>query len=183
MPDEEPEARSITGYGIGSAVLGLLCVGAVVLMSLIWTQHRADQTELRDRAAAMQAAADWTRVLINMNAGNVEPSLQTLQEGTVGELNADFDAAVAPYRDVVQALNSSTTGDIFAVAVEEVHNNLDAEPGGGPPPEQPSLSPGMATRTDTVVVVATSVSENAGESPRPCGGTCAWMSPAWMTAC
>lgn len=166
MPDEEPEARSITGYGIGSAALGLLCVGAVVLMSLIWTQHRADQTELRDRAAAMQAAADWTRVLINMNAGNVEPSLQTLQEGTVGELNADFDAAVAPYRDVVQALNSSTTGDINAVAVEEVHNNLDAEPGSGPPPEQPSLSPGMATRTDTVVVVATSVSENSGGQPQ-----------------
>jgi hypothetical protein len=166
MPDEEHEARSITGYGIGSAVLGLLCVGAVVLMSLIWTQHRADQTELRERAAAMQAAADWTRTLINMNAGNVEPSLQTLQEGTVGELNADFDAAVAPYRDVVQALNSSTTGDINAVAVEEVHNNLDVEPGSGPPPEQPSLSPGMATRTDTVVVVATSVSENSGGQPQ-----------------
>jgi len=166
MPDEEPQARSITGYGIGAAVLGLLCVGAVVLMSLIWTQHRADQMELRDRAAAMQAAADWTRTLINMNAGNVEPSLQTLQEGTVGELNADFDAAVAPYRDVVQALNSSTTGDINAVAVEEVHNFLDVEPGSGPPPEQPSLSPGMATRTDTVIVVATSVSENAGGQPQ-----------------
>ncbi|AQA03537.1 hypothetical protein BVC93_15205 [Mycobacterium sp. MS1601] len=169
MPDEDEqdiEVRSITGYGIGSAVLGLLCVGAVVLITLIWTGHRAEETELRNRAAAMQAAADWTRVLINMNAGNVEPSLQTLHDGTVGELNADFDAAVAPYRDVVQTLQSSTTGDINAVAVETVRNNLDVEPGSAPPPEEPPLQPGIATRTDTVLVIATSVSENSGGEPR-----------------
>lgn len=167
MPEaDEDDRRSITGYGVGSAVLGALCVGALVLITLIWTGHRSDDAELRHRAQAMQAAAEWTGVLINMNATNVESSLETLHEGTVGQLNADFDAAVAPYRDVVQALQANTSGSIQAVAVESVRNNLDQQPGAGPPPEEPSLSPGMAARTDTVLVIATSVSENAGAQPQ-----------------
>ncbi|CAN5120116.1 hypothetical protein BH11ACT7_BH11ACT7_41940 [soil metagenome] len=173
MPDDEDAApettapgRSISGYGVGSAVLGALCVGAVVLIALIWSGHGAQEEDLTHRAEAMQAAADWTGVLINMNSGNVDQSLQTLHEGTVGQLNADFDAAVAPYRDVVQTLQSSTTGRIESVAVEAVHNDLDRQPGSAPPAEEPALPPGMAARTDTVLVIATSVSENAGGQPQ-----------------
>lgn len=167
MPEaDEDDRRSITGYGVGSAVLGALCVGALVLITLIWTGHRDDDAELSHRARAMQAAAEWTGVLINMNATNVDSSLETLHDGTAGQLNADFDAAVAPYRDVVQALQANTTGSIQAVAVESVRNNLDQQSGAGPPPEEPSLSPGMAARTDTVLVIATSVSENAGAEPQ-----------------
>jgi hypothetical protein len=164
--DEAVDERSITGYGVGSAVLGALCVGALVLIALIWSGHRSDTEDLRHRAEAMQTAADWTSVLINMNADNVESSLKTLHEGTVGQLNADFEAAVAPYRDVVQALQSNTSGSIEAVAVESVRNKPDQQPGAGPPPEEPALSPGMAARTDTVLVIATSVSENAGGDPQ-----------------
>jgi len=167
MPEaDEDDRRSITGYGVGSAVLGALCVGALVLITLIWTGHRDDDAELSHRARAMQAAAEWTGVLINMNATNVDSSLETLHDGTAGQLNADFDAAVAPYRDVVQALQANTTGSIQAVAVESARNNLDQQSGAGPPPEEPSLSPGMAARTDTVLVIATSVSENAGAEPQ-----------------
>lgn len=156
----------MSGYGVGSAVLGALCVGALVLIALIWSGHRGENDELRHRAQVMGVAANWTDVLINMNSSNVEASLQTLHEGTVGQLNADFDAAVAPYRDVVQALQSSTTGRIEAVAVETLHNDLDRQPGSAPPPEQPALSPGETVRTDTVLVIATSVSKNAGGEPQ-----------------
>ena len=163
---EEAGDRSISGYGVGSAVLGALCVGALVLIALIWSGHRAQDEELTHRAEVLQAAADWTGVLINMNSGNVDASLQTLHEGTVGQLNADFDAAVAPYRDVVQTLQSRTEGRIEAVAVETLHNDLDRQPGDAPPAEQTGLSPGMVTRTDTVLVIATSVSENVGGEPQ-----------------
>jgi hypothetical protein len=51
------------------------------------------------------------------------------------------------------------------VAVEAVHHDLDAQPGSGrPPPEQ--LPATVASRTDMVMVVATSVSENAGGKPQ-----------------
>jgi hypothetical protein len=162
IAEEAAGNRSISGYGVGSAVLGALCVGALVLIALIWSGHRAVDDELRHRAEVLQAAADWTGVLINMNSGNVDSSLQTLHEGTVGQLNADFDAAVAPYRDVVQTLQSRTQGRLEAVAVESLHNDLDRQPGAGPPPEQPGLAPGTVRRTDTVLVIATSVSENVG---------------------
>ena len=110
----------------------------------------------------MQAAADWTSVLINMNKDSVEASLNQLHEGTVGQLNADFDSTIEPYRKLVQTLQAHTTGQIDSVAVESIHH---AQPGpnGAPPPQQqqPELS-ASAARTDTVMVVATSISENAG---------------------
>ncbi|CAN5748706.1 hypothetical protein BH09ACT7_BH09ACT7_26630 [soil metagenome] len=149
-------------YGIASTVLAVVSVVAVVLIGLIWSQHHNDADELGYRTEVLQAAADWTGVLINMNKDNVDASLQKLHDGTVGELNADFDASVAPYREVVQTLQSRTTGQIQSVALESVHHDLDTAPGTAPPRTTPPLPPGIATRTDTVLVVASSVSENVG---------------------
>lgn len=164
MPDDEPDASdagpSISGYGIGSAVVGVIAIAAIVLGTLIWTHHRDDTEEMRYRTRAMQAAADWTGVLINMNKDTVDASLAQLHESTVGQLNADFDAAVKPYRELVQKLQSRTTGQVDSVAIEQVHR---PQPGteGQSPPTAPELSE-FASRTDTVMVVATSISENAG---------------------
>jgi len=164
-PDYSDDGPAITGYGIGSAVLGVIAIAAIALAALIWTQHRDDADELHYRARAMQAAADWTSVLVNMNRDTVDASLAQLHDGTVGQLNADFDAALRPYRDLVQTLQSRTTGQVDSVAVEVVHHE---QPGaqGRPPAPQPELTV-FASRTDTVMVVATSVSENAGsDQPR-----------------
>lgn len=169
MPDDErtpdDDGPVFTGFGIASAALGLLAVAAVVLAGLIWTQHRGDTDELHYRARVMQAAADWTGTLINMNKDSVDIDLNKLHEGTVGQLNADFDATVEPYRKLVQTLQAKTTGQVDSVAVESIHH---AQPGpnGAPPQQQPELE-ASAARTDTVMVVATSVSENAGgEKPQ-----------------
>ena len=62
-------------------------------------------------------------------SGNIDASLQRLHDGTVGELNTDFDAAVQPYRQVVEKLQSQSTGQIEAVWVETVHHDLDTQPG------------------------------------------------------
>ena len=168
MPDDEPTPKRddsdggvFTGYGIGSVVLGVIAVAAVALATLIWTQHRGDDDELRYRARAMQAAADWTSVLVNMNKDTVEADMNTLHEGTVGQLNADFDSSVEPYRQLVQKLQARTTGQIDSVAVESLHNEQPGPGGAEAPKPQPELSE-SASRTDTVMVVATSVSETAG---------------------
>jgi hypothetical protein len=167
MPDDErtpdhddDDGTVFTGFGIASAALGVLAVAAVILGGLIWSQHRSEVDELRYRARVLQAAADWTGVLINMNKDSVEADLTKLHEGTVGQLNADFDSAVEPYRKLVQTLRTKTTGQVDSVAVESIHH---APPGsnGAPPPQQSELL-GAASRTDTVMVVATSVSENTG---------------------
>ena len=50
------------------------------------------------------------------------------------------------------------------MAIEAVHHDLDAQPAS--PPAPPTLPPALARRTDTVMVVATSVSENAGGKPQ-----------------
>jgi hypothetical protein len=100
-----------------------------------------------------------------MNSGNVDPSLQKLHDGTVGELNTDFDAAMQPYRQVVQKLQSKSAGRIDAVAIETVHRDLDTQPGVSRPVVTTKLPP-FATRTDSVILVATSVSENVGGKPQ-----------------
>lgn len=165
MPEDEPTAPEdgpvFTPFGIASAVLGLIAVVAVALAALIWTQHRDDNDELKYRTRVMQTAADWTSVLINMNKDTVEADLVQLQENTVGRLNADFEAAVEPYRKLVQTLQSQTTGQIDSVAVESIYHPQPGPDGARPKPPQPEVSE-FASRTDTVMVVATSVSENVG---------------------
>lgn len=165
--DEAADGRILSRYGIASTLLAALCVAAVVLGGLIWSRHHGEVAERTAETDALQAAADWTGVLINMNADNVDASLAKLHDGTVGQLNADFEVSVKPYRDVVQTLRSRTSGRIDSVAIESVHHNLDAPPGTpAPQPDSPGLPPGMASRTDTVMVVATSVSQNVGGQPQ-----------------
>jgi hypothetical protein len=163
----EPESGGaiFSNYGIASAVLGLLSVAAVVLGAIIWTAHRDEVGERAYLTRVMQTAAEWTGVLINMNSGNIDASLQRLHDGTVGELNADFDAAVQPYRQVVEKLQSQSAGRIEAVAIETVHRDLDTRPGVSRPVVTTKLPP-FASRTDSVMLVATSVSENAGAKPQ-----------------
>jgi hypothetical protein len=161
---DDADGRMFSPYGIASAVLGLLCVAAVALGVVIWTDHRNDVDELTYQTRAMQAAAEWTGVLINMNTDNIKQSLQKLHDGTVGELNADFESSIQPYQQVVERLQSRSHGEVEAVAFETVHHDLDAQPGGPKPPAP--LPASIARRTDTVMVVATSVSENVGGKPQ-----------------
>lgn len=161
-----PRASAVfSGYGIASAVLGVVSVVAVVLAVFIWSGHRDDVAERTYRTGVLQAAADWTNVLINMNKDTIDPSLQKLHDGTVGQLNAEFEATVEPFKQLVQKLQSQTTGEVNSVAIESLHHDL---PGAnGAPPPQPELS-SVAARTDTVIVVATSVSQNVGGAkPQP----------------
>lgn len=155
--------RVFTAYGIASAVLGALTVAAVALGGIIWSMHRGDVDERVYQTRVMQTSRDWTEQLINMNTDNVDASLQRLHDGTVGELNVDFDAAVKPYREVVQRLKSNSAGRVEAVAIESVHHDPNIQPGA--PRPQPS-QPSVGSRTDTVMVIATSVAENIGGKPQ-----------------
>lgn len=163
--DESESAEIFSHYGIASAVLGVLSVAAVVLGFIIWSGHRDQVAERGYLSRAMQTAADWANVLINMNSANVDASLQRLHDGTVGELNTDFDAAVQPYKAVVEKLQSKSAGRLDAVAIETVHHDLDTQPGVSRPVVTTKLPP-FASRTDSVMVIATSVSENVGAKPQ-----------------
>ena len=166
-PDEvsSPTGRrsgTLSGFGVASAVLAVVALSVAVLISVMWSGHRATAAERSFQARSMQAAAEWTGVLINMNADNVAENLQRLRDGTVGELNSGFDASIAPYRDVVTTLRSRTTGEVESVSIEQIHRDPVGRPAA---PAVPDLAIALAARTDTVLVVATSVSQNAGTTP------------------
>ena len=163
---EPSNGRVLSAYGIASVALGVLSVAAIALGVVIWLVHRDNVHERAYQSRVLQTAADWTGVLINMNTDNVDASLQRLHDETVGELNADFDAAVQPYRQVVQRLRPRSTGRIEAVAIESVHHELDTQPGARPSAPPDPLPRSVASRTDTVLVVATSVAENTGGKPQ-----------------
>ncbi len=171
-PAAPPEDRAddggvISGYGVAAAALGLLAVAAVVLGGLIWSAHRSDVAELDYRTRVLQAAADWTSLLINLSPDNVDATMEKLHEGTVGQLNTDFDAAVQPFRQLVAKLQSHTTGQVDSVSIESIYHPPQGRPGGPPVVPQPDAQvSALSSRTDTVLVVATSVTENAGAKPQ-----------------
>lgn len=163
-PESEHSAGRISGFGVASAVLAVLALAAAALIAVLWSGHRTAEADRNYQARAMQAAAQWTGILINMNADNVEGAMTQLRDGTVGELNTGFESSIAPFREVVKTLRSKTTGQVESVSVEVTHQNLPAQPGQRPP--APATLPAeLASRTDTVLVVATSVSENVGGKP------------------
>jgi len=71
------------------------------------------------------------------------------------------EVALPPYRALVQKLQAKTTGQVDSVAVESIHH-APPGPNGAPPPQQQPELLGAASRTDTLMVVATSISQNAG---------------------
>jgi hypothetical protein len=94
---------------------------------MIWSGHRNENSErLSDQRAA--GAADWTSVLINMNADTVDTSLRTLHDGTVGQLNADFETTVEPFKQLVLKLKSKTAGQVDSVSIESLHHQLPGRP-------------------------------------------------------
>lgn len=163
---ESSDDRIFSAYGVASAVLGALSVAAIALAAVIFSAHRGDVDERGYQSRVMQTAADWTGVLINMNGDNVDAGLQRLRDQTVGELNSDFDSVVQPYREVVQRLKSHSTGRVEAVALQAVHHDLDIEPGTRPPAAARQVPVLASSRTDTVMVVATSIAENVGGKPQ-----------------
>jgi hypothetical protein len=149
-------------YGIGSAVLGIVAVLAVAAATVFLLNHRADVGDREHKTKVLQAAADWASVLINMNAGNVTGSVQKLHDGTVGKLNEDFEATVTPFTQLVQKLQSQTSGQIDSVAIESLHHPAPGQE--NKPDVAPELA-AVASSTEEVLVVATSVSQNAGAKP------------------
>jgi hypothetical protein len=174
-PGQDPDQphRGITGFGVASAVLAVIALVASGLIAVMWSAHHSADADRTHQAQVLQAAASWTAILVNINADNVEASMAQLRDGTAGELNAGFDASIAPYRDVVRKLRSRTTGEVESVSIEATHQDLDRQPGQRPPGPQ-TLPSELASRTDTVLVVATSVSANAGTKPEAPPTTVRW---------
>ena len=154
--------RIFSPYGIASAVLGVLAVVAVVTATWVCLGHRANDAERAHEAQAMKAAAEWSNLLINMTKDNVAINVPKLHEGTVGQLNADFDATVEPFTKLVEKLQSQTSGQIESVALETLHHAPPGEQ--GKPAVQPELA-AISSDTTNVLVIATSVSQNAGAKP------------------
>lgn len=152
----------LSTYGIGSAVLGVVAVIAAVAATVFWLDHRTELKDREHKTQVLRAAADWTSSLINMNATNVAGSVQKLHEGTVGKLNEDFEATVAPFIQLVQKLQNQTTGQIESVAIESIHHPAPGQEG---KPDIPPELAAVAAGTQEVLVVATSVSQNAGAKP------------------
>lgn len=141
----------------------MVAVAAAVLAAMIWSGHRDEAGELAYRTRVLQTAAEWTGGLVNMNKDNVAGNLQKLRDGTVGQLNVEFDQTMEPFKAIVAKLQAQTVGQVESVSLESLrHQSGDRDK---PPADQPELA-AVASRTDTVLVVATSVSQNAGGKPQ-----------------
>ena len=112
----EPDATSagvFSGYGIASAVLGVLSVVAVVLGALVWSGHRDATDERAYQTRVLAAAADWTGVLINMNVDNVDASLGEDYEAYQVDIFAD-----GTYATVKRTLDATSPAVTYSSAMQ-----------------------------------------------------------------
>jgi len=161
MPEEQ--TRGVSAYGVAAMVFGVIGVAAAVLAAIVWSGHRSEVAERVHQTEVLQAAADWTALLINLNSDTAAQNLQQLRDGTIGALNVEFDKTVEPFTGLVAKLDAKTVGQVESVSIEALQHSPGDTPD-TPAPEQPELAT-VAERTDTVLVVATSVSQNAGAEP------------------
>ena len=96
--DEQP-AGGISGFGVASAILAVIALAAAGLIAVTWSAHRSAAGDRTHEARVLEAAAQWTGILININADNVEDSMARLRDGTIGELCEAYVALARMRRD------------------------------------------------------------------------------------
>ena len=104
-----------------------------------------------------------------MNKDGIDASLQKLHDGTVGQLNASSRRRVEPFKQGgAEAAVAGPRARSTRWRSSRIYHRPQTLPDGRPAPAptpQPALEE-MVKRTDTVMVVATSVSENVGGKPQ-----------------
>jgi hypothetical protein len=136
-----------------SAVLGVIAVVALVFSILVSTGHRGQVTSDRYDSRVLDTAVSWVNTLINMDKGNVGPSVQALQDGAAGRLSDELGETIAGFVQLARTLDTDAVGEIDSVAIER-----GSKTG---PHDDADVGLPSAERTDRVMVVATSVTRAA----------------------
>lgn len=143
-------------YGVLSAVLGVITVVALVLSVLITTGHRSQVARDRYDARVLDTAVTWVNTLINMKKSNLDASVQTLQDGTAGQLSDHLGELIAGVVKLARTLDADAAGEIDSVAIDRRGASIPGEDVGLPAVE----------RIDRVMVVATSVTRDVNAAPK-----------------
>lgn len=143
-------------YGVLSAVLGAIAVVALVLSVLVSTGHRDQVARDRYDARVLDTTVTWVNTLINMKKSNVDSSVQTLQDGTAGQLSDHLGEMIAGVVKLARTVDADAAGEIDSVAIDRRGAKI--------PDEDIGLL--AVERVDRVMVVATSVTRDANASPK-----------------
>ena len=142
-----------SGKVIVAAAFAVPPLVAAVLAGVVFSAHDRYQHTLNTELSAAQAAVDWTGTLINLNNDNIDTGLAKLRDDTIGDLNSHFQASIAPERDALRSLQARSQGHIRSVSIESVHHDPDTD------------RAAQAPRNATVLIVATSVGDDASGAP------------------
>ncbi len=143
-------------YGVLSAVLGVIAVVALVFSVLVITGHRSQEARDRYDSHVLDTAVTWVNTLINMKKSNVDSSVQTLQDGTAGQLSDHLVEMIAGVVKLARTVDADAAGEIDSVVIDRIGAKIPGEDIGLPSVE----------RVDRVMVVATSVTRDAKAPPK-----------------
>lgn len=153
VPEDEPV---FSRYGVFSAVLGVIAVIAWVLSVLVIAGHHRQVARDRYDARVLDTAVTWVDTLINMKKSNIDASVQTLQDGTAGQLSDHLGEMIVGVVKLARTVDAEAAGEIDSVAIDRRGAKIPGEDMG-------LLS---VERVDRVMVVATSVTRDAEASPK-----------------
>ncbi|MGC7196758.1 hypothetical protein RBA03_11495 [Mycobacteroides abscessus subsp. massiliense] len=134
----------------------MITVVALVLSVLITTGHRSQVARDRYDARVLDTAVTWVNTLINMKKSNLDSSVQTLQDGTAGQLSDHLGELIAGVVKLARTVDADAAGEIDSVAIDRRGAGIPGEDVGLPSVE----------RVDRVMVVATSVTRDVNAAPK-----------------
>ncbi|WP_078315279.1 hypothetical protein [Mycobacterium sp. D16Q16] len=134
----------------------MIAVVALVLSVLVITGHRSQEARDRYDSHVLDTAVTWVNTLINMKKSNVDSSVQTLQDGTAGQLSDHLVEMIAGVVKLARTVDADAAGEIDSVVIDRIGAKIPGEDIGLPSVE----------RVDRVMVVATSVTRDAEAPPK-----------------
>jgi Mce-associated membrane protein len=106
-------------WGIVAAVLAILCISALVTLSVLMVVSHREQTREQQRTAEYAAAARQSVVtLMSLNFNNAQEDVQRIIENTTGQFKADFEAQAEAFAQVARDSKVVTEVTVNVAAIK-----------------------------------------------------------------
>ena len=127
-PDAEPASKKSRRlrmprirWGIVASVVAILCISALVTLSVLMVVHHREQNQQQQLRAEYQAAARQSVVtLMSLDFNNAQEDIQRIIDNSTGQFKEDFEAQAEAFAQVTRDSKVVTEVNVNVAAVKSM---------------------------------------------------------------